>query len=51
MRIRQMPVGFAVGLALIARSVLASTGTDGVQTILLADDLAVVANGEKIYQA
>ncbi|MFT6877602.1 MAG: mono/diheme cytochrome c family protein [Granulosicoccus sp.] len=51
MRIRQMPVGFAVGLVLIASSVLASTGTDGVQTILLADDLAVVANGEKIYQA
>ncbi|MFK7862523.1 MAG: cytochrome c [Granulosicoccus sp.] len=51
MRIRQIPVGLVVGLAIIASSVLASTGTDGVQTILQADDLAVVANGEQIYQA
>ena len=40
-----------VCLIIVASSVLASTGTDGVQTVLEADDLAIVANGESIYQA
>lgn len=50
MKIRQTPVGIAIGLAIVASPLIASIGTDGVQTILQADDLAVVAHGEKIYQ-
>ena len=42
-----------VGLALIVvlTSVFASEGTDGLPTVLKADDLAVVQAGEKVYQA
>ncbi len=50
MKIRQTPVGIAIGLAIVASPLIASIGTDGVQTILQADDLTVVAHGEKIYQ-
>lgn len=51
MKFKQALVAIFVGLPGVAGSLLASTGTDGVQTILHAEDLAVVANGEKIYQA
>lgn len=51
MTIRQILIAIAVGLSVGVSSVLASTGTDGVLTMLEADDLAVVAHGETIYQA
>ena len=42
MRIRQPPIGLAAVLQIVGSAVLASTGTDGIQTILQADDLVRV---------
>lgn len=51
MRLKKTLFGIVIGLIIVVSPLVASTGTDGVQTILQADDLAVVAKGEKIYQA
>ena len=48
---KHMLTGLAMCLAVVAGSVLASTGTDDVLTALAADDLPMVAQGDKIYQA
>ena len=48
---RRTLVAVAIGLPVIASSLMAATGTDGVQTRLQADNLAVVARGEIVYQA
>lgn len=44
-------IGLAMCLQALSSSAFASAGTDGIQITLQDTDLAIVASGEKIYQA